>query len=158
MLSSESIKRIQCYINIRCRERTRGLECFCIGLKVIRYSVNAREKEHFCIGSKVIRYSVNTAIITAAKYTGYSSVQSKRNSSTISFLQSSSWQVDCLSFLHVVCTMKCFFITPAWARIWTPALTKLQDHPLTTRQQPIKCTHENKLGYGMAVVSIMLYL
>ena len=29
--------------------------------KLYRYSVNAREAQHFCIGSKVIRYSVNAA-------------------------------------------------------------------------------------------------
>ena len=40
--------------------------CTCTVPKLYRYSVNAREKEHFCIGSKVIWYSVNAALIFLA--------------------------------------------------------------------------------------------
>ena len=38
--------------------------CTCTAPNLYRYSVSAREKEHFCIGSKVIRYSVNAALLS----------------------------------------------------------------------------------------------
>ena len=38
--------------------------CTCTAPKLYRSGVKVREKEHFCIGSKVIRYSVNVALMT----------------------------------------------------------------------------------------------